>query len=193
MNAACAAIATAMHAPARGLTVVAHGDVDDVARAVRGDTAAFERVYLRHHGRVHALACRMLGSEDADDATQEIFFRAWTKLRSYRGEAAFSTWLHRLALNLLIRRASSARRIAETTLSVVDDACVVTAPSLDTGLDVERALAALPPDLRAAVILHDIEGYSHEEIGQLLDISLTAARMRLYRARVALRAFAAGR
>lgn len=193
MNATPAAIATAMQGPAQGLRVVTPGDVDDVARAADGDMAAFERVYRRHHARVYSLARRMLGPDDADDATQEVFFRVWTKLRSYRAEAAFSTWLHRLALNLLIRRASSVRRIANTTLSIADDAGIATVPSLDTRLDVDRALAALPPELRAAVILHEIEGYSHKEIGQLLGISLTAARMRLYRARVALRALAAER
>ena len=169
----------------------AYGDVDDVARAARGDMAAFERVYRRHHGRIHALASRMLGSDEADDATQEIFFRTWKKLGSYRGEAAFSTWLHRLAMNLLIRRAAGVRR-SMTTMTLGDDVGAATDPSVDARLDVDRALAALAPGLRAAVILHDIEGYSHEEVGELLDISMTAARMRLYRARVALRAFAAG-
>ncbi|HET6362467.1 MAG TPA: RNA polymerase sigma factor [Gemmatimonadota bacterium] len=166
--------------------------MEDVARAARGDPTAFERVYRRNFDRVHALARRMLGPDEAEDATQEIFFRAWTKLGSYRGEAAFSTWLHRLALNMLIRRASSVRRVARATISVADDAIVANAISLDMRLDVDRALAALPPDLRAAVILHDIEGYSHKEIGELLGISLSAARMRLYRARLALRASAGG-
>ena len=169
----------------------AYGDVDDVARAASGDMTAFERVYRRHHGRVHALASRMLGSEEADDATQEIFFRAWKKLGSYRGEAAFSTWLHRLAMNLLIRRAASVRRIVTTTVTLEGDVGAATDPSVDARLDIDRALAGLAPGLRAAVILHDIEGYSHEEVGKLLDISMTAARMRLFRARVALRAFAA--
>jgi RNA polymerase sigma-70 factor (ECF subfamily) len=192
MNAARAASATLIHVPSRGLTVRANGDAADVARAARGDTTAFERVYRRHHGRVHALASRMVGSEEADDATQEIFFRAWTKLGSYRGEAAFSTWLHRLAMNLLIRRADRVRRIDTTTVTLEREVAVATNPSVDARLDVDRALAALAPGLRAAVILHDIEGYSHEEVGELLNISMTAARMRLYRARVALRAFAAG-
>jgi RNA polymerase sigma-70 factor (ECF subfamily) len=191
MNAAPAASATLLHVPAGELTLRSHGDVDDVTRAARGDMAAFERVYLRHHGRVHALAGRMLGSDEADDATQEIFFRAWKKLGSYRGEAAFSTWLHRLAMNLLIRRAAGVRRIVTTTMALEGDVGAATDPSIDARLDVDRALAALAPGLRAAVILHDIEGYSHEEVGELLDISMTAARMRLYRARIALRAFAA--
>ena len=181
-----------MHVPAGDLKVRAYGEVDDVARAASGDMAAFERVYLRHHDRVHSLASRMLGAEEASDATQEIFFRVWKKLGSYRGEAAFSTWLHRLAMNLLIRRAASARRIVTTTVSFGDDVGVATEPRLDARLDVDRILAALSPELRAAVILHDIEGYSHKEISDQLGISLAAARMRLYRARVALRAFVSG-
>ena len=191
MNAAPAASATLLHLPAGELTVRAYGDVDDVARAARGDPTAFERVYRRHHGRVHALARRMLGSDEAEDATQEIFLRAWRKLGSYRGEAAFSTWLHRLAMNLLVRRADRVRRIVTTTATLDGEARAAADPSVDARLDVDRALAALAPGLRAAVILHDIEGYSHAEVGELLDISMTAARMRLYRARVALRAVAA--
>jgi RNA polymerase sigma-70 factor, ECF subfamily len=192
VDAVHAAIAPALQAPAQGLRVVVSGDVDDVARAARGDPTAFERVYRRNVDRVHVLARRMLGPDEAEDATQEIFFRAWTKLGSYRGEAAFSTWLHRLALNVLIRRASSVRSVARATVSVADDTIVAEAMSPDMRLDVDTALATLPPDLRAAVILHDIEGYSHKEIGKLLGISLSAARMRLYRARLELRAFAGG-
>ena len=192
VNAVHAAIAAAIQAPAQRMRVVASGDVDDVARAARGDPAAFERVYRRHFDRVNTLTRRMLGPDEAEDATQEIFLRAWTKLGSYRGEAAFSTWLHRLALNVLIRRASSVRAVAKAIVSVADDKIVAEASPLDSLLDIDRALTTLSPDLRAAVVLHDIEGYSHEEIGRLLGISLSAARMRLYRARLALRAFAGG-
>jgi RNA polymerase sigma-70 factor (ECF subfamily) len=163
--------------------------VDDVRRAARGDTAAFEHVYRRHHGRIHALARRMVGPEDADDAVQDIFFRAWTRLHTYRADAAFATWLHRLALNVLIRRGSHVRRITTRTVGVPEEQLVAAAQPLDAHLDLDSALAALAPDLRAAVVLHDIEGYSHEEIGGLLGISLSAARMRLYRARIALRAY----
>jgi RNA polymerase sigma-70 factor (ECF subfamily) len=167
-------------------------DVRDVSDAARGDMAAFERLYRRHHARIHRLACRLVGRDDADDALQEVFFRTWTKLHSYRANAAFSTWLHRLAVNVLLRRASRIRTTAARTVAVADDTVAAPAAASDIKLDLDAALASLPPDLRTAVVLHDIEGLSHEEIGRLLNISLTAARMRLYRARLALRAFAAG-
>lgn len=172
------------------LTPSPSSDADDAMRAARGDTAAFERLYRRYYDRVHTLARRMVGPDDADDAAQDAFFRAWTKLGSYRADAAFTTWLHRLALNVLIRRASRVRLTARTTVSITDQPIFARPSSTDAHLDLESALAVLPPDWRAAVVLHDLEGYSHEEIGDLLGISLTAARMRLYRARLALRAFA---
>jgi len=162
---------------------------DDVVLAAHGDTAAFERVYRRHFSRVYGLAVRMVGGDDADDAVQDIFFRAWTKLGSYRREASFATWLYRLALNVLVRRAEGTRNIKRTSVAISEETAVANAPTLDAGLDIEAALSSLSPDLRAAVVLHDMEGYSHEEVGELLNISLTAARMRLFRGRMALRVF----
>ena len=173
--------------------VVTDADADDAARARAGDMAAFERIYRRHQPRIHRLASRMSGAEHADDLTQDIFFRAWIKLRSYRADSAFSTWLHRLALNVLIRSASRARAFSRANVPVTEQAIAAREPSSDVKLDLDAALGTLSSDLRAAVILHDIEGFTHEEVGQLLNISLTAARMRLFRARLALRAFAGER
>lgn len=175
------------------VTAAEHGEADDVARAARGDTAAFERLYHLHYQRVARLARRMVGADHADDATQDVFFRAWRTLSTYRADAAFSTWLYRLAVNVLLRRLERIRGDAARTTQMIGDSIPAPLPSADARLDIDRALAALPIDLRAAVVLHDIEGYSHEEMGYLLNISLTAARMRLYRARLALRAFAEGR
>jgi RNA polymerase sigma-70 factor (ECF subfamily) len=172
---------------------VTDADTDDAMRARAGDMAAFERIYRRHHPRIRRLAARMVGVEQADDLTQDIFFRAWVKLRSYRADAAFSTWLFRLGVNMLIRGASRARAQATSTVPLADQTISAPLPSSDVKLDLEAALATLSPELRAAVVLHDIEGFTHEEIGQLMNVSLTAARMRLFRARVALRASAAGK
>jgi RNA polymerase sigma-70 factor (ECF subfamily) len=194
MNAITADIAAGLQIASRAvrvsLTSSLPDDADDAMRAARGDTAAFERLYHRYYERVHTLARRMVGPANADDAAQDVFFRAWTKLASYRADAAFTTWLHRLALNVFIRRASRVRLVAQTTVSITDQPMVAPSSSEDARLDVESALAVLPPELRAAVVLHDVEGYSHQEIGDLLGISLSAARMRLYRARLTLRAFA---
>jgi len=184
-------------APAAGSRVSVNEPVSidsaDAARSARGDTAAFERLYWRHQARVHRLARRIVGEEHAEDATQDIFFRAWTKIHTFRADAAFATWLHRLALNVLIRWEQGPRGGRHAAPGPPDDNVPATTPAPDAFLDLEAALAALPAALRAVVVLHDIEGFSHEEVGELLNISLTAARMRLYRARLALRAFAAER
>jgi RNA polymerase sigma-70 factor (ECF subfamily) len=194
MNAISADITVGLRLSPRAMRVAltpsTSDDADDALRAARGDTAAFERLYHRYYERVHTLARRMVGPDDADDAAQDAFFRAWTKLASYRADAAFTTWLHRVALNVLIRRASRVRLTAQTTVSIADQAILAPPSSTDASLDLESALAMLPPDFRVPVVLHDLEGYSHEEIGRLLGISLTAARMRLYRARLMLRALA---
>jgi RNA polymerase sigma factor (sigma-70 family) len=86
------------------------GTERDVELAAAGDTRAFERVYREHAARVHSLARRMIGPEDADDATQEVFVRVWEKLDTFRGDAAFGTWLHRVAVNLILTRARSRKR-----------------------------------------------------------------------------------
>jgi RNA polymerase sigma-70 factor (ECF subfamily) len=164
---------------------------DDVASAAQGDARAFERLYHTYHGRIHRLARRMVSADDADDAVQDIFFHAWTKLRLFRGRSTFSTWLHRLAINMLIRRAARARQREGRDVEIpVEPEWTAHNPSPDTTLDLETALATLPPELRAAIILHDLEGFSHEEVGEMLHISVSAARMRLFRARVALKPFA---
>src|SRR5687767_13147210 len=86
-------------------------DAEDARLAAAGDVAAFERLYRRHVARVHTLATRMLGPDDADDATQDVFIRTWERLGQFRGESAFGTWLHRLAINVVLgRRASPAIR-----------------------------------------------------------------------------------
>ena len=135
------------------------------------------------------LARRLVGSELADEATQDVFVRAWTKLGSFRGDAQFSTWLHRLAVHVLIRRAQTARRRErrDTTLPLGLEAPRTSDPH--TRLDLDSAMASLDHVLRQVVVLHDMEGYSHEEIAALLGIGISASRMRLSRARAVLRAF----
>ena len=135
----------------------------------------------------------MLGAEEAEDAAQDIFYRAWTKLGSFRGESGFGTWLHRVAITVLMRRASQSTTLDRREAPLSDDHIDKAFRPPDAMIDLEAALASLPLEQRAAVILHDIEGFSHEEVGDLMGISLTAARMRLFRARAALRDYARSR
>lgn len=178
-----------MHVSAVHGMMAAEGDADaeDVSLAAAGDARAFERLYRRNVRYVARLAYRMVGADEADDATQDVFVRLWEKARSYRGESAFRTWLFRLAMNVLLRRAAVVRTAERRHSDLDDSALRASSDPTDARLDVDAALRGLPPDFRAAVVLHDLEGYSHGEMAAILGISVSAARMRLHRARRALR------
>jgi RNA polymerase sigma-70 factor (ECF subfamily) len=167
----------------------ARGEVEDVARAQSGDRRAFERLYHRHAARIHGLARRMLSYDEAGEATQDVFVRAWEKLGSFRGEAAFGTWLHRLAINLMLtRRGALGQRRARF---LEDDAVLETlptsSPSRDFSMDFEAAIARLPDGARTIFVLHDVEGYRHEEIAEFLEVSTGTTKAQLHRARMLLR------
>ncbi|HEX5386393.1 MAG TPA: RNA polymerase sigma factor [Gemmatimonadales bacterium] len=164
-------------------------DAVEVALAASGDACAFERLYRTHVARVHTLVRRMLDDQDADEVTQDVFVRAWEKLATYRGEAAFGTWLHRLAVNVVLawRQRLGTRR--ERFLP--DDTALETASSRrgapELALDFEAALAHLPPGARQVFLLHDVEGYRHEEIAEQLGLAVGTSKSQLHRARMALR------
>jgi RNA polymerase sigma factor (sigma-70 family) len=170
-------------------------DVDGplVRSAGTGDAIAFEALYRRHSGRVHGVIQRLVGGHAgrAEDLTQEAFVRAWQALPSYRFESAFSTWLHRLAVNtaLMELRARRSRPQASDDedaldhLGTADSAGHVTALSMD----LERAVATLPPRARAVLVLHDIEGWKHEEIATELGMAVGSSKAQLHRARGLLR------
>ncbi|MGE3273737.1 MAG: RNA polymerase sigma factor [Vicinamibacterales bacterium] len=167
--------------------------VDDVVLASQGDTAAFERVYRSHLPRVYSLARRMAGADAAEELTQDVFVRAWQKLSSFRGESAFGTWLHRLAVNVIIERF---RTLGTARTRFLDDGETVlerlpgprVGAGYDAGMDLDAAIAALPPGARAVFVLHDVEGYRHDEIGGILGISVGTSKSQLHRARMTLRA-----
>ena len=166
--------------------------VDDVALAAQGDTGAFERVYQAHLGKVHNLARRMAGPEAADELAQDVFVRVWQKLGSFRGESSFGTWLHRLAVNVIIERFRTLGTARERFLpdgeTVLDGLPASTRPArYDAAMDLETAMKRLPPGARAVFVLHDVEGYRHEEIGQMLGVSVGTSKSQLHRARMTLR------
>jgi RNA polymerase sigma-70 factor (ECF subfamily) len=163
-------------------------DAVDAALAASGDAHAFERLYRRHVVRVHTLVRRMMG-EDNEDVTQEVLVRAWQKLGTFRGEAAFGTWLHRLAVNVVLNR-RSARGRWQKLFAVEPQGGFEAAghqPSPAAGIDFEAAVARLPPGARQVFVLHDVEGYRHEEIAGMLDISAGTSKSQLHYARMALR------
>jgi RNA polymerase sigma-70 factor (ECF subfamily) len=166
---------------------------EDWSLARDGDQAAFERLYRSHVARIHSLARRMAGEEAADDLTQEVFIRAWEKLGTFRGDAEFGTWLHRLAVNLILSRRTSLRK-REARFPTVE------APILAAGarparpgvrMDVEKALGKLPDGARKVFVLYDVEGFAHDEIAERMGISVGTSKSQLHRARMILRNFLA--
>jgi RNA polymerase sigma-70 factor, ECF subfamily len=174
----------------RTITSDADLDREDVPLATAGDADAFERIYRRHAARIHSLCRRMMSPEEADDATQEVFIRAWEKLRLFRGDAAFGTWLYRLAVNLLLGRREQVARHRDRFGA---DADVIVMPARrdrpDLRMDMEAALQTLPRGARQVFVLHDVEGYTHEEIAGLLDVSPGTSKSQLHRARMSLRQY----
>ena len=165
-----------------------------VQRAQAGDKVAFEQLYRENVGRVYALCFRMAGTADlAEELAQDVFVRAWQKLGSFRGESAFSSWLHPLTVNVaLSERRSRRRRVAR--VMTTDDLTEFERPGPPTrsdgpesGFDLERALATLPPGARAVFVLHDVEGYKHEEIARLTGVATGTSKAQLHRARRLLR------
>jgi RNA polymerase sigma-70 factor (ECF subfamily) len=162
-----------------------------VGRAVDGDLGAFEELYRRSVGRVHALCMRLTGNaQRAEELTQDVFVRAWEKLHTFRGDSAFSSWLHPLAVNLACsegrsRQRWSSRVFATDDLTPFEDP----APAADpvAGVDLERALASLPPGAREVFVLHDVEGYRHNEIASLTGVAVGTSKAQLHRARRLLR------
>jgi RNA polymerase sigma-70 factor (ECF subfamily) len=162
----------------------------DVALAAGGDTGAFERVYRTHVARVHGLARRMAGPEAADELTQDVFVRAWQKLGTFRGDASFSTWLHRLAVNVIIERFRTLGTQRDRFLADGDEVLDRMASPRRTGdfrMDFDAALNQLPRAAREVFVLHDVEGYKHHEIGGLLGISAGTSKSQLHRARSLMR------
>ena len=155
------------------------------ARARRGDSRAFEELYRLHHRRIHALALRM--SRDpglAEEMTQEAFVTAWGALPSFRGESAFGTWLHGLAVRVILRQMRTDRRWEERHEAVADSYLAEARRAMpETHLALERAIAMLPDGARAVLILHDVEGYKHEEIARLLGVAVGTVKAQLHRAR----------
>jgi RNA polymerase sigma-70 factor, ECF subfamily len=163
-------------------------DEELVRRYLRGDRPAFSLLMERHGRRVYNLAFRMLGRpEDADDATQETFLICYRKLSGFRGASAFTTWLHRVAVNVChdaLRKRARERPGQEEEIEPppVPDPSEASADALD----VQRALLAVPEDFRAVLILHDVQGVPYEEIAETLGTPLGTVKSRLHRGRVAL-------
>ncbi|MFN7974391.1 MAG: sigma-70 family RNA polymerase sigma factor [Acidobacteriota bacterium] len=182
---------TAAQALALVPTAIADAVPDLVARAQAGEVAAFEALYRTHVGRIHGLCLRLTADRSlAEELTQEAFVRAYQKLGLFRGESAFSSWLHRLAVNVVLTDRRARRRRIWHAFLPLDSAQdhVLAAPANDgQPLDVERAIERLPPRARWVFVLHEIEGYAHDEIATIAGMSEGTSKAHLHRARQLLR------
>ncbi len=170
-------------------------DFDLTQKAALGNIAAFELLYERYHRRTYSLCLRMTSSPtEAEDLTQEVFIQLFRKIGSFRGESAFSTWLHRLTVNQVLmhfrrrsvknEKTSDDGEIPEQIVPGTENQAKM--PVLDR-IALTRAVAQLPPGYRSVFMLHDVEGYEHEEVARLLKISVGTSKSQLHKARLKLR------
>ena len=164
-----------------------HNEEDLVRKAQAGESSAFEQLYEDHLGRTYALALRMLSDpRRAEEITQDVFVRAWEKISSFQFRSTFGTWLHRLAVNVVLGDLRSTKRREDHVTPVEDlDAFdrEIREAMPDTKLDLERAIAGLPDGAKEILILHDIEGYRYKEIAELAEIAEGTVKSQLNRAR----------
>jgi RNA polymerase sigma-70 factor (ECF subfamily) len=189
MNALCLA-ATSFMPPE--LPVVVSTDDEVVRAAIAGDRKAFETLYRRHADRVYGAVLRLAAFDHAraEDLTQEAFVRAWQKLDGFRFESAFGTWVYRLAVNVALM---SIRARNADPVTIMDDDHLPDIMSTDNPVraverdELEKAISALPPRARAVLVLHDVEGWKHEEIATELGMAVGSSKAQLHRARGLLR------
>jgi RNA polymerase sigma-70 factor, ECF subfamily len=175
-------------------------EADAIRRAQQGDSAAFERLYRLHNRRVYSLCLRMVGNTaEAEDLTQEAFLQLFRKISTFRGESAFSTWLHRLAVNVVLMKL---RKKSGTETSLEE----VTEPDEESGgprrefgapdlalsgsidrVNLQRAVEQLPPGYKSVFVLHDVQGYEHNEIADIMGCSIGNSKSQLHKARMRLR------
>ena len=166
---------------------IANTEADIIIRAQAGDEMAFEMLYRQNVNRIYCLCLRMVADVSlAEELTQQSFVRAWEMIKGFRRESAFSSWLHRLAVNVvLVEYRSRQRRTARVESSDdLDDFDNIArfSPDQDEAVDLENAIAWLPRKARMILVLHDIEGYMHDEIATMLDIAPGTSKSQLHRA-----------
>jgi RNA polymerase sigma-70 factor (ECF subfamily) len=176
-----------------------------ISKAQAGDMSCFEMLYNRHKRRVFSLCLRMTGNyAEAEDFTQEAFLQLYRKIASFRGESAFSTWLHRLSVNIVLMRFRK-KAISEVSLQETLESQHEDGPSREFGktddylsgsadrLTLEWAIRELPPGYRMIFVLHDVEGYEHNEIAEMLGCSTGNSKSQLHKARMKLRSLLVSR
>ena len=176
------------------------GDLELARRCRQGDADEFEELYRAHAGRLYNLLFRMAGSaQEAEDLLQDVFLTAHRKLGGFRGDSSLGTWLYRMAVNLCLDflRGRQAR-MAKATASLDEDdapepaAAMPAIPTAVSRIDLDRAIAQLPDGCRTAFVLHDVEGFEHNEIATMLGVSEGTSKSQVHKARMKLRAMLTG-
>ncbi len=184
--------------PQKGAPPKAASETQLIARAQQGDEEAFSALFEAHKRRVYSLCLRMTGNTaEAEDLTQEAFLQLFRKISTFRGESAFSTWLHRLSVNVVLMhlRKKGLQQVSLDEMDTSQDEPVKRdyrdddrrlLGSVDR-ISLTRAIAELPPGYRAVFILHDVEGYEHNEIAEIMKCSVGNSKSQLHKARMKLR------
>ena len=170
-------------------------DFELAQAAAAGDMSAFEQLYERHHRRVYSLCLRMTSNTaEAEDLTQEVFIQLFRKTGSFRGESAFTTWLHRLTVNQVLMhfrkrgvKMEQTTDDGETPIQIVKGTENPNAMPVVDRIALDKAISQLPPGYRTVFILHDIEGHEHEEIARMIGVSVGTSKSQLHKARMKLR------
>lgn len=189
------AIAEILPQEASSGIITENTDIELVKSVSAGCLSSFEELYRRHHRKTYNLCLRMTSSNtEAEDLTQEVFIQLFRKIGSFRGDSAFSTWLHRLTVNQVLMHF---RRRSVKNEKVTDDGEMPEQASPDSGnhkrmpildrIDIDRAVSQLPNGYRTVFVLHDIEGFEHEEIARMLGLSIGTSKSQLHKARLKLR------
>lgn len=160
----------------------------DFRLAQAGDVDAFERLYHLHLPRVHRTARWLLGTNDVEDVIQEVFLRIWDKLELFDERSSLNTWLHRVAVNVILRHRERTARYRAQKVELKDEHCEESGERPGLKLDLEAAVSSLPERARTVFVLHEIQGYSHREIAKLMNTSVVTSRAHLHRAREIMRA-----
>ena len=161
----------------------APADSDYVSRAAKGDRRAYEALYRQHCGQIYALCLRMTANAaEAEDATQDAFIQAWRKLGSFRGDSAFSSWLHRIAVNVVLGNMRRHKR-EKAQLQLAPDPTPAREEPEHSLVDLERAIAELPERARQVFVLAGVYGYSHQQVAEVLDVAEGTCKAHLHRAR----------
>jgi RNA polymerase sigma-70 factor (ECF subfamily) len=176
-------------------TNIAASDYDLAQASARGDMKAFETLYERHHRRVYSLCLRMVANAtEAEDLAQEVFIQLFRKVGSFRGESAFTTWLHRLTVNhVLMHFRKKGVKYEKTTeegeIGEIQDIIqsVAERPRFVDRIALDKAISELPPGYRTVFVLHDVEGFEHEEVASMLGVSVGTSKSQLHKARMKLR------